>query len=165
MVCSHYASLISCALLVMSSALFDVSLGFCINNLLLSMYGTCVRINGFSVLYNSDICSCYLWQHTSYLPNVDCMQCCCQCSHLLLTVASRYIQHFKFWGVINTVHVRLFLLINHRLYFSKLQWCHISCYYFIPVVPVCNNMRWVLLLIDAVTSSLLTLLLQTAWVL
>lgn len=89
-----------------------------------------------------------------------------------LTVASWYIWHFKFWGVINNVHVRLFLLINHRLYFSKIQWCCISCCYFVPLVPnslshacpVCNNMRRVLLLIDAVTSLLLSLLLQTAWV-
>lgn len=89
-----------------------------------------------------------------------------------LTIGSWYIWHFKFWGVINTVHVRLFLLIKHGLYFSQIQWCCLSCCYFIPVVPkslshacpVCDNMRWVLLLTDAVTSSLLSLLLKTAWV-
>ena len=66
----------------MSSALFDVSLGFCINVCVLP---SMVHVNSFSVLYNSDICSCHLWLYTSisYLLNVDCVQCCSQCSHIL----------------------------------------------------------------------------------
>jgi hypothetical protein len=123
----------------------------------------CIHINDFSVLYNSEICYCHLWLHwmsTVCSVAAGAVICC------YLTVGSWYMWHFKFWVVINAVHDRLFLLIKHGLYFSKLLWCCLSCCYFIHVVPnslshacpVFNNIRWAPHLIDALT---LLLLLQT----